>query len=196
MIQIEDTIVSLDVIEKQFCCDVFACKGACCVVGDSGAPLETEEVMAIEDALPSILELLSEKSVQVINMNGVAMIDSDGDIVTVLVENKECAFAIFNNGITECAIEKSWEMGNGSLQKPISCHLYPIRLKKYKNYTAVNFHQWEICKPAILKGQSEKGNVYKFAKTPLIKKFGQEWYNQLCIAADYVFNNKIESEPK
>ena len=189
MIEIENTIVSLDIIEKQFCCDVPICKGACCVAGDSGAPLETEEIMAIEDALSTILVYLPEKSKQVIREKGVAMIDLDGDLVTPLIDNKECAFVIFNNGIAECAIEKSWEKGFCAVQKPLSCHLYPIRLKEYEKFTAVNFHDWDICKPARKHSEDEKLYLYKFAKPALVRKFGEDWYKQLCIAAEYVFNS-------
>ncbi len=193
VIQIEDTIVSLDVIEKQFCCDIVACKGVCCVAGDSGAPLETDEILAIEDSLASISLLLTEKSKQILKNTGVAMVDLDGDLVTPLIDNKECVFVFFKNGIAECAIEKAWEKGDCKIQKPVSCHLYPVRLTRYEKFTAVNFHDWDICKPALKKGNKESLHVYEFAKPALIRKFGEEWYKQLCMAADYVFQNKEES---
>ena len=186
MVQIEDTIISLEVIEKQFCCDFLACQGGCCVAGDSGAPLEPDEILAIEDALPAISKMLSEKSKEIIKKNGVAVIDSDGDLVTPLIENKECAFVIFNNGLAECAIEKCYEIGKCTLQKPVSCHLYPIRLTKYNKFTAVNFHEWEICKPAIPNGKNKDLCIYEFTKPALIRKFGIEWYDQLCSAAEYI----------
>jgi len=196
MVQIEDAIVSLDVIEKEFSCDMFACKGACCVAGDSGAPLEPDEILAIENAMPSISNFLSEKSLEVIEKSGIAVIDSDGDLVTPLLNQKECAFVVFKNGIAECAIEKSWEKGICTLQKPISCHLYPIRLKKYNSFTAVNYHPWEICNPAIKNGKINQKHIYEFAKSALIRKFGKEWYHQLCLAADYVLNKNETSEQK
>jgi hypothetical protein len=191
MIQIEDTIVSLDVIEKEFFCDTLSCKGSCCVAGDSGAPLEPDEILAIEDALPSIYNFLPEKSIQIIKQHGVGVIDSDGDLVTRLVNEKECAFVVFKNGIAECAIEKSWKKGACSIQKPISCHLYPIRLTKYKLFTAVNYHSWEICEPAIVKGNKEGIKIYEFVKSALIAKFGEPWYHQLCLAAEHLQNQKL-----
>ena len=193
MIEIDNTIVSLDVIEKQFCCNVSLCKGACCVEGDSGAPLENDEVLAIEDAIESISKFLSNKAKELIITDGVAMIDSDGDLVTPLNDNRECVFTVFNKGVAECAIEKSWENKECSLQKPVSCHLYPIRLKQYDKFTAVNYHPWDICKPALNFGKKEGLFLYKFAKPALIRKFGTEWYDQLCLAAEYVFKNKKES---
>jgi len=194
MVQIEDAIVSLDVIEKQFSCDIFSCKGACCVAGDSGAPLEPDEILAIENALPSISSFLSDQSLNIIEKSGIAVIDLDGDLVTPLINQMECAFVIFKDGIAECAIEKSWEKGICTLQKPISCHLYPIRLKKYDSFTAVNYHSWEVCDKAVEKGKIQQKHLYEFAKSALIRKFGEEWYNQLCLAADYVLHKNKTSE--
>lgn len=196
MLQIEDAIVSPDIFEKEFSCDIIACKGACCVAGDSGAPLEPDEILAIENAMPFISNFLSDQSLAVIGKSGVAVIDADGDLVTPLINQKECAFVIFKNGIAECAIEKSWKKGDCTIQKPISCHLYPIRLKKYDSFTAVNFHSWDICEIAIIKGKMQQKPIYEFAKSALIRKFGLTWYNQLCIAADYVLNKNKTSENK
>lgn len=193
MIQIDDTIVSLDVIEKQFCCDLNSCRGVCCIEGDSGAPLETDEIIEIENALPSISVFLSEKSKEVIENSGIAMIDCDGDLVTQLIDNKECVFVTFIDGIAECAIEKTWKKGKCSVKKPLSCHLYPIRITNYNKFVAVNFHNWEICKPALQKGNNEGLYLYKFSKDALIRKFGKNWYHQLCIAAGYVIKNKEKS---
>ena len=190
MIQIEDKIVSLDIFEKKFLCNINVCKGACCVAGDSGAPLEPDEILAIEDALPSISCLLSKQSIQTIEKNGVATIDADDDLVTPLNNGKECVFAIFIHGVATCAIEKSFEEGNCKLQKPISCHLYPIRLKQYPTFIAVNYDQWDICKHALENGENNGVPIYKFAKDSLIRKFGKDWYNELCIAAEYVLKEK------
>ena len=192
MIQIEDKIVSLDVFEKKFVCDVNACKGACCVAGDSGAPLEPDEILAIEEALTSIYCFMPEKSITNVEKNGVAILDSEGDLTTPLNNGKECAFTIFVNGIATCAIEKSWEKGTCKLQKPISCHLYPIRLKKYSTFTAVNYDSWDICKDALTCGEKKQVPVYKFAKPAIIRKYGEDWYSQLCIAAEYALNNDIK----
>ncbi|MBI5539564.1 MAG: DUF3109 family protein [Bacteroidia bacterium] len=192
MIQIEDKIVSLDIFEKYFMCDVTACKGACCVAGDSGAPLEPDEILAIEEALTSIYCFMPEKSITNVEKNGVAILDSEGDLTTPLNNGKECAFTIFINGIANCAIEKSWEKGTCKLQKPVSCHLYPIRIKKYSTFSAVNYDNWDICKQALTKGEKEGVPLYKFAKTALIRKYGEDWYNQLCIAAEFVTKNNIK----
>ncbi|OFX35832.1 MAG: hypothetical protein A2X08_15845 [Bacteroidetes bacterium GWA2_32_17] len=188
MIQIDDKIVSSDIFEKMFLCNIIACKGSCCVAGDSGAPIEPDEILAIKEALPSIYCLLSEQSIQTIEKNGVAAIDSDGDLVTVLNNDKECAFVIFENGIAACAIEKSFEKGKCKIPKPVSCHLYPIRLKKYSTFTTVNYDQWDICKHAIENGKNSGVPIYKFAKNALIRKFGKKWYDELCVAANYVLN--------
>lgn len=192
MIQIDDKIVSLDIFEKKFVCDVHACKGACCVAGDSGAPLEPDEILEIEEALTSIYCFMPEKSITTVEKNGVAIIDSEGDLTTPLNNGKECAFTIFINGIANCAIEKSWEKGTCKLQKPISCHLYPIRLKKYSTFTAVNYDNWDICKDALSCGEKNKVPIYKFAKDAIIRKYGEEWYKQLCIAADYALKNELK----
>jgi hypothetical protein len=190
VLHINDTIISLDVIEKKFCCKISTCKGACCVIGDSGAPLETDEVLAIEEALPNIEKLLSEKVKQYIGNVGVAVIDLDGDLVTPLNNNKECVYTLFENGIATCSIEKCWEKGECRIQKPISCHLYPIRLTKYNKFTAVNYHYWDICNPALEFGKQKGMRVFELTKEALIRKFGNEWYKQLCIAAQYVINKE------
>jgi hypothetical protein len=196
MVQIEDAIVSLDIIEKEFSCNMSACKGACCVAGDSGAPVEPDEILAIENALSSICNFLSNESIETIEKSGVAVIDSEGDLVTPLLNQKECAFVIFKNGLAECAIEKSWEKGICTLQKPISCHLYPIRLIKYNSFTAVNYHSWEVCNSAVKNGKIQQKHIFEFTKPALIRKFGEEWYKQLCLAADYVLNKNETSEQK
>jgi len=190
MIQIDDKIVSFDIFEKKFLCNINACKGACCVEGDSGAPIEPEEILDIEEALPSIFCHLSEQSIKTIEKNGVATIDADGDLVTVLNNNKECVFVNFENGIAKCAIEKSFENGKCEIPKPVSCHLYPIRLKKHSTFTAVNYEKWNICKHSIENGKNNGVPIYKFAKNALIRKFGNKWYDELCVAANYVLNEK------
>jgi len=156
------------------------------IAGDSGAPLETDEISAIEEAMPAINCLLSGQSLNTIKKNGVAVIDADGDLVTPLNNGKECAFMILVNGVAAWAIEKSWEKGKCKLLKPVSCHLYPVRIKKYSTFTAVNYDEWDICKPALHKGSKEGIRVFEFAKSALIRKFGEEWYNKLCIAAKYI----------
>ena len=185
MIQIDDAIVALDIIEENFLCDLSACKGECCVEGEAGAPLEDEEVEIIEKVLPLIWDDLSPKAQQVINEQGVAYKDRDGDMVTSIVNGKDCVFTYYDEkGICKCAIEKAYREGKTDFYKPISCHLYPIRLEKYREFTAVNYHRWRICKAAVLLGNKEGLRIYQFLKEPLVRKFGKAWYNELCIAAD------------
>lgn len=180
MIQIDDTIISFDVIENYFLCDLAHCKGECCVEGDAGAPLEEGEKELLEKALPFVWNDLSSKAQEVIQKQGVSYVDSDGDTVTSVVNNKDCVFTYYDtNGICKCAVEKAYREGKVDFYKPISCHLYPIRLTKYPDFTAVNYHYWKVCKAAEILGKKEKLPVYKFLKEPLIRKFGTAWYKAL-----------------
>lgn len=185
MIQIDDAIVALDIIEENFLCDLSVCKGECCVEGESGAPLENEEVEILEKILPLVWDDLAPKAQEVINKQGVAYQDRDGDMVTSIVNGKDCVFTYYDEkGICKCAIEKAYKEGKTDFYKPISCHLYPIRLEKFREFTAVNYHRWRVCKAAVLLGNKEGLRIYQFLKEPLIRKFGDIWYNELCIAAD------------
>lgn len=186
MIEIDHTIVSLDVIEKKFSCDVHQCKGACCVEGDSGAPLENEEITNIQAYLPKIEVYLTEESKKYIKEHGFYYVDSDGDKVTQLLKNKECVFTCFQDGVAFCAIERAYRNNDIPFNKPLSCRLYPIRIENYKTFTAVNFHSWDICRPAIVKGKSERIAVYEFCRDALCEKFGDEWYQKLLKAVEYL----------
>ena len=160
MIQIDDTLVSLDVIERYFLCDLSKCKGECCVEGDSGAPLEDSELAKLQQ--------------------GVAYIDEEGDTVTSIVNGKDCVFTCYDaDGTCKCAIEKAYREGKTDFYKPVSCHLYPIRVTQYRDFKAVNYHRWSVCKAAEILGKKEQLPVYKFLKEPLIRKFGQAWYKAL-----------------
>ena len=184
MLQIEDTIISLDLLEQNFICDLNNCKGACCIEGDEGAPLNANEVKIIEELLPIIWDDLSEKSKDVINNQGITYIDREGEPVISIVNGAECVFTFTDEkGICKCAIEKAYREGKTDFYKPISCHLYPIRLQKYNDYTAVNYHKWNLCKCARKLGNKMQMPVYQFLKEPLIRRFGSEWYKQLEIAA-------------
>jgi hypothetical protein len=189
MLQIDDTLISLDIIEKKFACDILHCKGACCIEGDSGAPLEPEEAEKIKNDIEKIKPYLQKEGSKTIDKEGVYVIDSDGDMVTPLIDGAECAFTIFNNGIAQCGIEIAWQNGHSSLRKPISCWLYPVRINKYKSYSAVNYHKWDICKNALIKGTNENVPLYVFLKEPLIQRFDNEWYEQLKIAAEHLNSN-------
>ncbi len=179
MIEIEKAIVSLDVISEEFTCDLNACKGACCVTGDSGAPLEKEEVDILEEIFPAIRRYLGNESVKTIETYGTSVIDIEGDTVTPLNDGKECAYVVFENNIAFCAIEKAFKDGVISFRKPVSCHLYPIRIKKYRHYDAVNYDRWEVCKPAIVKGKTIGTPVYRFTRYALERKYGEAWFNKL-----------------
>ncbi len=184
MIQIDDTLISFDLIERSFLCDISQCKGACCIEGDAGAPLEQNELPILRKILPAVWDDLSPKAQEVINRQGVAYIDETGDTVTSIVNEKDCVFTYYGaDGICKCAIEKAYREGRIDFYKPISCHLYPVRIKRYKTFTAVNYDRWSICKVAEVLGKKEKLPVYKFLKEPLIRQFGEDWYAQLDLTA-------------
>jgi hypothetical protein len=193
MLQIGDTLISLDLLEKHFLCDLPACHGSCCVEGDSGAPITQEEKQIIEDLLPVIWDDLSPEAQKLIKKQGVSYVDGDGDLVTTIIKGKECAFTYFDaDGICKCALEKAYNSGKTKFKKPVSCHLYPVRVKKYPTFQAVNYDTWEICKPALVLGEKLGVPVYKFVKDALIRKFGEEWYEELDIAAIELARQKSE----
>ncbi|MFN5181626.1 MAG: DUF3109 family protein [Bacteroidota bacterium] len=181
MIAIENTLVSEDLIEKKFVCDLTACKGACCVHGESGAPLSEEETKILEKIYPKVKPYMVDKGIKAVEKQGKFIIDSDGDYVTPLVgKEKECAYVYFDQkGIAKCAIEQAWIDKKVDWQKPVSCHLYPVRVTTYKSYEAVNYHKWKICKPACECGEKLEVPVYKFVKNALVRKFGRKWYKEL-----------------
>ena len=180
MFQIDDTLVSLDVVERYFLCDLAHCKGQCCVEGDSGAPLEEAELPKLQAVLPLIWDDLSPEAQAIIKKQGVAYIDEEGDLVTSIVNGKDCVFTCYDaDGVCKCAIEKAYRAGKTDFYKPVSCHLYPVRITQYRDFQAVNYHRWEVCKAAELLGEREKLPVYRFLKEPLIRKFGEEWYKAL-----------------
>lgn len=180
MIQIGDVVVSLDVLKEKFLCNLDACKGACCIEGDAGAPVELDEIEKLEEVLPIIWEELAPEARDVIDKQGVVYTDQEGDLVTSIVHNKDCVFTCYDErGCCCCAIEKAYREGKTDFYKPVSCHLYPIRVGDYGPYKAVNYNRWDVCKAAVLLGQKENLPVYKFLKEPLIRKFGEEWYAEL-----------------
>lgn len=184
MIEVGNTLVSLDVIEESFLCDLHSCHGSCCVNGDSGAPLEDDEIDYLEASISAIKPFLRPEGIESIQKNGLWVKDVEHEQTTPLVNGKECAYVIFEDGKSFCGIERAWEAGVISWQKPISCHLYPIRIKKYKRFEAVNYDRWEICQAAIVLGQAKKLRIYEFLKAPLIRKYGKDWYAELALIAD------------
>jgi hypothetical protein len=180
MFQIENAIISDEIIEKKFVCNLKACKGACCVEGDSGAPLEQNEIEKIEEFYPLIKKFLRPEGIQAIEQNGFYYIDKEHDKVTTLINNKECAYTVFDaDGIVGCGIEKAYQEGKINFRKPLSCWLYPIRIREIKDIQAVNYDEWDICKSAVLFGEKHQIKVFEFLKEPLSFKFGEEWYKQL-----------------
>jgi len=180
VIEHRGTLISEDLFEKRFVCDLNACKGACCVEGESGAPLEPEEDALLRALWPKIRPYIPEKGQRAIDAHGVSEVDDDGDLVTTLVEGRgECAFTVFENGIALCGIEKAWKDGAVDFRKPISCHLYPIRIAKLKFHEGLNYHRWPICKPACECGAKLDVPVFRFLKDALTRKYGAEWYAEL-----------------
>lgn len=180
MIEIGDTIVSADLFTARFCCDLSACRGECCVEGNSGAPLDEEEIALLEDQWDNYKEFMKPEGVKSVLEQGVAIIDADGDLTTPLIADAECAYSIIENGITWCAIEKAWTLGRSSYRKPISCHLYPIRLVKLSNgTTGLHYHRWDICRAAEILGAAKGEPLFRTLREPLVRRFGQEYYNAL-----------------
>lgn len=180
IIEIEDKLVSQDIFDKQFVCNLSACKGACCVEGDDGAPLTLEEVDLIEDNLDAIKPYMTKKGIDVVDDKGVFYMDRTNEPVTSLVNNKDCVFVTLDDqGITKCGIEQAYREEKIGFNKPISCHLYPIRINKYAKFESLNYDRWPICKPACALGEELKVPVYKFLKEPLIRKYGEDFYAEL-----------------
>lgn len=185
MLQIDNTLVSLDLAERFFCCDLNSCLGECCIEGDAGAPITEDERREIERILPVIWDDLLPAAQEEIKRSGVAYIDEEGDLVTSIVDGRNCVFTTYDKGgMCHCAIEKACREGKIDFLKPISCHLYPLRLTEYPTFTAVNYHRWKICKCAEILGRSKGIRLYKFLEGPLVRRFGREWYDELCLACE------------
>jgi len=180
MLTIQNTILSDDVFEKNFVCELNQCKGACCVQGDAGAPLLAEELDTLKEIYPLIKPYLSKEGREVIENLGTSTLDSEGDHTTPCIDgNKACAYMVQDAGIAQCGIEKAYRDGKISFQKPISCHLYPIRITQYPEFEVLNYDRWSICSPACAWGDHLKVPVYQFLKEPLIRKYGKDWFDEL-----------------
>lgn len=181
ILQVGDVLISPDILTEYFCCDLEACRGACCIEGDAGAPLTEAEILELENVLDKVWPDLSAEAQNVIDRQGVAYTDPDGDLVTSIVRGKDCVFTCYApDGCCCCATERACQSGQTSWPKPISCALYPIREKRLANgLVALNYHRWDVCRPAVLKGRELKLPVYRFLREPLIRRFGNEWYEEL-----------------
>ena len=179
MIIIDNTSISDDLYLVRFCCQLQRCLGACCVAGDAGAPMEEEEISILEDDLEAIKPYMTEQGKKTVDEHGVFDYDIHGKFVTSLVNDGECAFANFKDGISFCSIEKAYSEGKTKFRKPVSCHLYPVRITAYKDFIAVNYEKWHICKPALKIGNRDGVPLYKFLKPALVRKFGLKWYEKL-----------------
>ncbi len=179
MFQLQKTIVSEEIIENDFVCNLSACKGACCVDGDAGAPLTQEETQILVDIYPKVKPFLRPEGIEAIEQQGAFVIGDDGEYETTLIDGKDCAYVIFDGKTALCGIEQAYNQGIVDWKKPVSCHLYPIRVKEYSDFSAVNYHKWHICSDACTLGTELQVPVYKFVKEALIRKFGVEWYEEL-----------------
>lgn len=195
IVEVGNVLVSPDIFTEKFCCDLHACKGQCCVEGDAGAPVTLDEVGEMEGALDVVWGDLSASAQSVIDKQGVAYTDNDGDLVTSIVGGKDCVFTCYRDldlgdgksavpHCCLCAFDCAYRAGKTKWRKPISCELYPIREKSFSNgLVGINYHRWDVCKAAVRKGQEENIRVYEFLKEPLIRRFGKEWYDELCLVA-------------
>lgn len=180
LVEIGDKVVSTQLFERKFVCDLNACKGACCVEGDAGAPLTLEEVDLLEDSLEHILPFMRPEGISEVERNGVFYMDDENEPVTALVNGGECAFVYFDDqGITKCAVEQAYNLGKTKFKKPISCHLYPIRVRQYHDFKALNYDTWNICAPACACGEKLDVPVYRFLKEPIIRAFGAGFFEEM-----------------
>lgn len=180
MIIIQNTVISDDIRDNFFVCNLEACKGACCVEGDLGAPLEEEELQILEAEYQNIKPFLTAAGQQAIEQQGLYIKDWEGDYSTTTINDRECAYALYDErGILKCGIEQAYLAGATSFKKPVSCHLYPIRITKYEGFEALNYDRWNICNPACSFGANLGVRIYQFLKEPLVRKYGEEWYGEL-----------------
>ena len=194
ILQIGDVLISSDLLTEKFCCDYERCKGICCVEGDAGAPVTLDEIAGIEASLDTVWGDLSAQAQSVIDRQGVAYTDREGDLVTSIVRGKDCVFTCYQGDSCLCALERAYRAGLTPFCKPISCALYPIREKQFAGgLVGLNYNRWKICEDAVRKGQQLNIPLYQFLKEPLIRRFGEEWYQELCDVADELL---LKSENK
>ena len=188
ILMVGDVILSIDCLKERFCCDVSSCKGQCCIEGDAGAPITEKESKAIAEIVPVVWEYLSPQAREIISRQGVSYIDQEGDLVTSIVNGRDCVFTCYDEkGVCLCAIQKARMEGKTKVDKPISCSLYPLREKRFSNgLTGLNYHRWDVCQEARCLGKRMRIPVYKFLKEPLISRFGMEWYSELEKTVEYL----------
>ena len=180
IIQVGDVLISSDLLTEFFCCDYEKCKGVCCVEGDAGAPVTLDEIAGIEDAIDTVWGDLCASAQAVIDKQGVAYTDQEGDLVTSIVHGKDCVFTCYDGDNCLCALEKAYRQGKTRFCKPVSCSLYPIREKNFGNgVIGLNYNRWDICRDAVKKGKDLNLPLYQFLKEPLIRRFGEDWYQEL-----------------
>ncbi|HAT61537.1 MAG TPA: DUF3109 domain-containing protein [Prevotella sp.] len=185
ILQVGNVLVSPDIFTEKFCCNLDACKGQCCVEGDAGAPVTMDEIGEIENVLDNVWDEMSASAQSVVDKQGVAYTDSEGDLVTSIVQGKDCVFTCYEKGTCLCSLERAFRQGKTKFVKPISCALYPVREKSFGNHLyGINYHRWNICKDAVKKGRELNLPLYKFLKGPLTRRFGAEWYKELLQIAD------------
>ncbi len=187
MFQLGKTIVSEDVIKKDFVCNLAACKGECCVAGEAGAPVEEDEVAILKNIYPKVKPFLRKQGIAAIEEQGTHIETDLGELETPLVNGAECAYVTFTDaGVASCGIEDAYNAGEIDFRKPISCHLYPVRIQKYTEFAAVNYHRWPICDDACTLGKELQVPIYKFTKDALVRKFGEAWYQELEDVAEHL----------
>ena len=193
MMQIGDAVVSTELVERFLCCDLDACLGACCIEGDAGAPITREEYEQLKKILPDVWDDLLPRAREQITESGVGYLDPEGELVTQIIDGKNCVFSCYlPGGKCICAIEKAFHEGRIAWRKPLSCYLYPVRVKQYPGYTAVNYDRWKICKSAEVMGRLKKLRVYEFLREPLVERFGQAWYDELAMACRLYIEQYLE----
>lgn len=190
MLQIDDTIVSLALIEKDFVCDLKKCRGSCCRYGDTGAPLTPDEASTLERIWPELWPYLRPEGIRAIDKLGTSIKDIEEEDVTPLINNEECAYTIIEEGIFKCGIEMAFNAGAVDFRKPLSCHLFPVRVKQYRDFRAVNYEERSICRPGAAAGTRQRIKLYAFLREPLIRAFGEEWYDKLQWSANEYAKNK------
>lgn len=197
MLIVQNCIISENICEVCFSCPLQHCKGECCVEGDAGAPLTNDEVRLLQQLLPKIEPYMTDAGKETVRRLGVSEPDCTEEPCTTLVDGKECAFVTWQDGMALCAIEKAYREGKTDFKKPISCHLYPLRLADYGDFVSVNYHKWEVCHYAIQEGAKQGVPLYKYLKEPLIRRFGQQWYNELVeVCNDYLSRKNVENKKK